>query len=159
MTNDEEYEKAECIRIHGDAFWVECVAAAEEFNAELAWDNHQARVQAEREARLDENKAKIAALEARIDALERLAEIEAKRAALQVRIDDLEKLAEAKAKSAALQARIDAFEARMQSQEEVHTKEALPTPLPTRHNPTDPNGEEEKQGENPPEIVPVDKVG
>jgi hypothetical protein len=130
MTYDEEYERAECIRKHGEAFWAECEAEAKIANAEikLAWENHQA------EARLAENKAKIAALEARIDALERLAE--------------------GKAKIAALQARFDALEAKMQGQEEVHANDALPTSLPTRQDPADQSGEEEEQGGNPTEIVP-----
>ena len=43
MTYDEEYERAECIRKHGEAFRAECEAEAKIANAEikLAWENHQ----------------------------------------------------------------------------------------------------------------------
>ncbi len=51
-----------------DAFWAECEAEAEAFNAELARDIHQARVRAENEKRLAELDAKIAALQSRMDA-------------------------------------------------------------------------------------------
>ena len=42
----EENEIAEIRRQFGEAFWAECVAEAEAANAEIAWDIHQAHVQA-----------------------------------------------------------------------------------------------------------------
>ncbi len=73
MTNDEENEKAECIRIHGEAFWAECVAAAKEFNEEFAQARAQAKndaIRAALQATIAENNAKMAALQAQIDAIE-----------------------------------------------------------------------------------------
>ena len=130
MAYDEEYERAECIRKHGEAFWTKCEAEAKIANAEikLAWENHQAKT--------------------------RLAEIEAKRAALQARLDDLERLAEIEAKRADLQARIDALEAKKQSQAKVHNEDALPRSLPNRQDCAEHQGKEEKRERSSTEIVP-----